>query len=266
MIAASVEPRPWSGRRWCLLLGLVFTGQLGLIFRLSDHAPMPVRQPARAPTLRLAGNASAELLALNDPTLFALPHRQGFSGPAWLTIPSQQFRPFDWNEAPDWLPLPVGLLGATYRHFIATNRFDFSFGRVEPEPDLTLPELYSPTTSVAQSSWRLEGVLAQRRLRAPLHLPVWPYTNILANTVIQIMVDAEGRPVSGGAVLSGSGRADVDRYALDQARAARFEPMEHAGADKSSNPLAAASFGKMIFEWHTVPLPSTNAPPGSPLP
>ena len=69
----------------------------------------------------------------------------------------------------------------------------------------------------------------------------------------------------GGAVLSGSGRADVDRYALDQARAARFEPMEGTPA-KSSNPLAAATFGKMIFEWHTVPLLSTNAPPGSPLP
>src|SRR5207245_8560915 len=73
-------PEVWSARRWVGAVLLVFVLQLGAIFWLIDRTPVRVRQAASGPRLRLAGPGSAELLALEDPTLFALPHRLGFSG------------------------------------------------------------------------------------------------------------------------------------------------------------------------------------------
>ena len=111
MISASVEPRPWPRRRWWILVALVFGVQLGLIFWLSDRRRFARRRPPCVPALQLAGDASAELLALKDPTLFALPHRQGFSGAGLAGIPPAGFRPFDWSERPRWLPFRPEQLG-----------------------------------------------------------------------------------------------------------------------------------------------------------
>src|SRR5215471_1898883 len=98
MMAAPLEPRPWSRRRWVLLLALVFAGQLASIYLLSNRSQVHARPMVNALVLRLAGHRSAELLALGDPTLFALPHQQGFSGPAWMNAPGPQFQPADWTE------------------------------------------------------------------------------------------------------------------------------------------------------------------------
>ena len=116
MISASVAPRSWPRRRWWSFVTLTFSVQLGLIFWLSDRSPALPRQPVISPALQLAGNASAELLSLHDPTLFALPHRQGFSGLAWLRIPPPQFRSFDWSDEPRWLQFPVELPGVAFAH------------------------------------------------------------------------------------------------------------------------------------------------------
>src|ERR1039458_8660334 len=51
-----------------------------------------IQPAAPAFTLKLAGSASAELLALNDPTLFALPHRQGSDGLAPQRTPRPESR------------------------------------------------------------------------------------------------------------------------------------------------------------------------------
>src|SRR5438132_740951 len=112
MILAAVDIPMWTRRRWWLLLALVFGMQVGLIFWLSDHSPPRQRAPARAPGIFLAGNASSDRFALDDPTLFALPHREGFSGPAWLNTAPQKSPSFDWSEAPRWLPLSLEQLGA----------------------------------------------------------------------------------------------------------------------------------------------------------
>ena len=80
MTTASVELRPWPLRRWGVTVALIFGVQLGLIFWLGSTAPIHPRPAAPAPTLRLTGQAFAELRALNDPTLFILPHPEGFSG------------------------------------------------------------------------------------------------------------------------------------------------------------------------------------------
>src|SRR5262245_59666517 len=108
---ALVDTQPWSSRRWLVVSLAVFSLQLVLIFWLSDKKPLQTRVPAPAPTLQFTDAGCSELLALTDPTLFALPNSQSFSGKSWLQGIPVQFRPFDWSEPIPWLPLQVQQLG-----------------------------------------------------------------------------------------------------------------------------------------------------------
>src|SRR5947199_114444 len=84
MIAVPPQPSGRAQRRWLITVLLVFIVQLGLIFCLSDKTRPRARPSAAAPMLRLRASGSTELLDLMDPTWFALPHRQGFSGPGGI--------------------------------------------------------------------------------------------------------------------------------------------------------------------------------------
>jgi TonB family protein len=130
-------------------------------------------------------------------------------------------------------------------------------------PTLTLPDLPPLAVSAEQSTLLLEGELAQRWLIAPPPLRSCTNLDILTKSIVRIAVDAEGRPVS-PTLLSGSGSRKADQYALEVARAARFEPLGRNPADTALNPAADLSWGRMIFRWHTLPLPPTNAPAAKP--
>ena len=262
--AASVEPQSRPRHRWWGLVAIVFGLQLGLIFWLGARTPVHPRQAAPAPTLQLAGGASAELLALNDPTLFALPHQQGFSGQAWLKVPQRELQSFDWSEPPRWLPLPMEQLGTAFSHFIQTNDFNALPTSARSEPDLTLPEPAPLAFSHQRSELRLQSDLARRRLIGPPELPSFRHTDILTNSIVQMLVDAEGRTVSFTLLPPGSGSKEADRYALNAARAARFEPVSGSGPDKTTNRTSDLTWGQMVFEWHTLPMPPTNAPAAGP--
>jgi hypothetical protein len=265
MISASVELRPWPRRRWWLFVALTFSVQLGLIFWLSDRSPAPRRRPNVFPAFQLAGNASAELLALNDPTLFALPHRQGFSGLAWLGIPRPTDHSFDWSDEPQWLQFPVQSLSAVFARVSESDNFSLRSTLARPEPEPTLPESLPLAAGPTQSMLRLEGGLAGRRLIKPIELRSWPYKDTLTNSVVQVIVGAAGRPVSVPVLLSSSGYPDADKYALQQTRTARFESVSRNGPGTTPNPLADMSWGKLVFVWHTLLLPPTNAPPSGPF-
>jgi TonB family protein len=242
---------------------LIFGVQLGLIFWLGTRAPVRPRPTAAALTLHLAAQASAELRALYDPTLFTLPHAQGFSGPVWQRVPRPEFRPFEWSAPPNRLPLAVDRIGAVFTRLVETNYSDALQFPAQPEANPTLPDLPPLSLLKDQSVLELEDGLAERRLLTPLQLKSWSSPDILTNSVVQVVVDAEGRPVS-VTLLSGSGSADADQYALGQAKAARFKPVSRTPAETSPNPTAPLSWGKMIFRWHTVPTPPTSAPAASP--
>jgi hypothetical protein len=64
--------------RWLILVALVFAAQLAIIFGIGAKAIQPPRAVANVPQLALADNSS-ELIALDDPTLFALPHANDFA-------------------------------------------------------------------------------------------------------------------------------------------------------------------------------------------
>jgi len=262
MMSPSVELPPWPRRRWGWTIALVFAGQVSLIFWLGERGPVRSRPPRPAPTLRLAGGASHELLALQDPTLFALPHRRGFSGPAWLEPPVLQNRPPDWSEEARCLPLPVAQLGAGLGQFIPTNSLAPLQMPPLGEPEWALFEPASLPLSPEQSRLRVEGGLAGRRLLATLDLPAWQHSDVLTNTIVQVLVNAEGRPVSVTLLPPGSGLTTADDHALAQARTARFEPASAGGQEGQPlpPPLAHLAWGSLVFEWHTLPLPPTNAP------
>jgi TonB family protein len=83
-----------------------------------------------------------------------------------------------------------------------------------------------------------------------MFLPSPAYNDVIAPTVVQVLVDAAGHIVS-TVMLAGSGVDSADQRALDLARAARFFP--------ASGP----ALGRIIFNWHTVPAP-VSAPAVSP--
>jgi len=130
---------------------------------------------------------------------------------------------------------------------------------------LRLPEPLQLTAARQHSALRVEGDLARRRLLAPLELPSWPHPDLLTNTVVQLLVNADGEPVS-LTFLSGCGYSPADQYALDQARAARFQSLSGSGPQRLASPMAHLTWGTMIFEWNTLPITATNAPAPIPQP
>ena len=100
------------------------------------------------------------------------------------------------------------------------------------------------------------GPLSRRKLLTPVETPAWTCDDLLTNTVLQLVVDADGRPLTVTPVAS-SGFAPADDYAYRQGRRARFEPLTGINRTNSATEFTA---GAMVFEWQTIPAPATNAP------
>lgn len=245
------DKRPWRWSRWLLLIVLVLAVHFVLIFMFGGRKPITPRATTNAPKLALA-TRSSEWMQLNDPTLFALPSRQGFAGPAWLEPPHVQFHQLEWTEPPRWLQLPIGDLGAVFSEFMQTNRFAGFRFELTPSPRFTEPAVSLEPPFADSSTLRVEGDLARRPLLTSMELPSWPYADVIAPSRVQALVNAAGDVVS--AVLlpsdnSGDVRdADADQRALELARAARFAP------------AAGLTLGNLMFDWRTVAPPATNAP------
>jgi hypothetical protein len=259
MTSISIEPRLWTWRRWCALIALTFCVQLGLIYSLGDKSPPRVRQPLPAPKLAVVANSSSEMIALTDPTLFALPHQVGFSGPAWMRIPPVSSRTFEWSEEPRWLGLPLDQLGKLPAS-PETNQTELAAIFVSFEPESGPEPVFTPSFR-QKSELRMGEGLERRRLKTTFNLPSWPNSDFLTNTVVKVFVNGEGVPVSVPVLLSPSGLKAADDYALAQASAARFEPINNEGPGRSANPLVNSTLGTMIFEWQTLPMSATNASP-----
>ena len=252
MTTAAAVPRPWPRRRWWIVVAFVFVVQLGLIFGLSDRRLTQPRRPRSEPALHLAPASTADSLALSDPTLFALPHAQGFSGLAWLRPPQPPTNSFERSEDPQFLPLSAQQLGDTFRCAVETERGGSLLSFIRPQPVLMLPGAAPPLLQ-SKSNLRLEEGLARRKLVTPIQLPTEQHNDLLMPSVVQLVVDSEGRPVSVPVLLSRSGSTDADNDALRLARTARFNSVTREGPGDTVNPLAQLTWGRMIFEWQTLP-------------
>jgi hypothetical protein len=219
------------------------------------------RKTAPAPAFRLSDGSPGDGLALEDPTLFVLPHHHSFSGQAWLAIPTREFSPPAWSEPVQYLPLPAEALGAEFARFVQTNPAPPFATIVMLDPELRSPDLVAAEPPSGPSTLRVEGDLARRRLRLAPRLPSWSYPDLLTNSVVQVVVDAPGNPVSAVLLPPGSGLKDADLFALDFARSARFGPEPAAAAGNHS---AGLTFGILVFHWQTLAMPATNSPPATP--
>ena len=264
MNAALAPSAPWTQRRWLNTIGLVFLAHVALIFLLNERPRSQAGPASFRSTIHLVVDARsalmlAELPTLSDPALFALPNHHGFSGEGWLRFDPLPYQRIDWSEPPARLSLEAGRLGNSYALFQSTNLSPPLLVADKPLPALIRPApAISPPPAPGRSEWRIEGELAARPLLAHPDLPSWPHSDILTNTVVQMLVDAEGNPVS-ATLLAASGSAEADRHALNLARSARFQPVR-----VSPNVAAPVTWGKLVCQWHTVPPGATNLPTAKP--
>ncbi|PWU14225.1 MAG: hypothetical protein C5B50_17795 [Verrucomicrobia bacterium] len=235
-----------SSRRIWTGAALILAMQLLLIFWLSDSGQPPARATAISPSLQPVPDGFVHGLAVTDPTLFALPSAHGFSGLSWLKIPERSVPAFDWTEPPRYLARAENS-GGFLTEFLETN----NLGPFFLTPKMESLPLFPAAPPAAQESERstlfVAGPLAQRRMLSHPELPSWPrsdHTDFLTNSVVHILVDSHGVPVTAALLRPGSGNGDADQAALTIARQARFEP--------EGNHLDLA-WGDLIFEWHVGP-------------
>ena len=229
----------WSRARWLAVIALVLATHVALILLFGEKKEPPPRPVTNVPQLTLA-DSSDELLALEDPTLFALPHQRDFVGVDFLKLPPVSQPMNRYTELPRPLPFSADGLGAAFGQFMQTNLsasrpFDF-----KPVTALSMPTLPADPLFTQNSTMQFEGELARRKLPGQISLTNWPFADALAPGKVQVLVDAAGNVVS-AVLLESSGHKEADEKALEVARGLRFAP---------TNSL---TFGRVTFNWHTVP-------------
>jgi hypothetical protein len=237
----------WSGTRWLAVILLALAAHVGFILTFGENKTPAPRVATNVPTLQLA-HATDELVALNDPTIFARPQHLDFAATAGLNLPEVKPPSFRWTEPPRWLPLAANGLGATFGEFLQTNFFAGHRLDFKPAQELSIPGLPVEPALAQNSTMQIMGELARRELPSEISLTNWPYPDVLAPCVVQVLVDAAGNVVSAVVLPSENGLAADEHYeAADQrarevARALRFKP------------AMQPAVGQIIFNWHTVPV------------
>ena len=243
----------WSPTRWLVIIALIFVTHVALIL-LSGQKKSPVpRVASNVPKVQLA-SATDELIALDDPTLFALARPKSFAAAGSLEITEVKPLSYRWTEPPRLLPLSGDGLGAALGQFLQTNFTTSQTFNFKPVAKLSVPAIPVEPLLAQNSVYQLEGELAQRQLPSEISLTNWPYPNIIAPSEVQLLVDPAGN-VASAVLLSPNGgftAADqypaADQHAVELARTLRFAPAPHP------------TVGRVIFNWQTVPvmLPTTS--------
>jgi hypothetical protein len=249
-------PKPpgegWSRQRWLTLMALVFAAQVALIFALGEKKFPTPRAVTNVPQLTLADNTN-ELIALDDPTFFALPHANDFASAVSGQMTNGPRPSFRWTEPPGELLSPVHEnLGAVFTRFMQTNEFAVPLLDFKPEPELSAPALPLLPVFAGNSVLRITGELAQRKWLNPMSLTNWPYADVIAPSRVEVLVDAIGGVIS-AVLLPPDNPGEVhydaaDQRALELARGLRFSPSSRL------------TFGQLIFNWRTIAPPATNSP------
>ena len=254
----------WSRGRWWLAVVLVCAVQFGLIFALGERRP-PASRPVGDPQRLGLAVTHGELLELQDPTLFAMPHARGFSGESWRRAAAVTFPAFHWSEPTRPLSLPVARLGEGFHRFMQTNVFASFTLEAKPAPEIQAPDAGEIVEALpAASRLEIAGGFTSIRLLNPPTLRAWRNSELLTNTVVQALVDADGNVLSASTLPPGSGLPDADRLAFDLTRGFRFGPV--AAERWLANPLREMTRGCLIFHWRTEPPATTNPPALSPSP
>jgi len=256
-----LEHTAWSRKRWIYSIGLVFLAQVVLVVLLTQPSQPPQTPPRFKTRINLAVDSWSEqqlagMAALSDPTLFALPNLHGFSGAAWLTFAPLEHHFTDWRESERWLEMDISSLGKSFLSFVKTNTPAPLLIADKPLPSPPGPNPRLTNSPIAtRSEVRIEGDLAQRGLLRPLAVPSWPHPEILTTTVVQLLVDANG-DVQSQTLLLSCGSKEADQAALKLAASAQFRAVPRNGAPQAA--ISQITWGQLVFQWHTIPLATTN--------
>ena len=244
--------RAWSRRKWLWVLVLICAAQAGFLFLFGAKKEPAGRPVSKVPVLQLA-RAGDEWVALGDPTLFVLPHANGFGAGVWQQPPAVTNQLAKYTEPPQFLALDDGPAGGAAERVRAAERFAGARLDFRPVPALAEPLLARPPAG-AGSTLVISGDLAGRRLLGRPVVPVLADDGVLPPSTVQVLVDAAGSVASlvllpPGSMAEAKGRAmQGDTNALRIARSLRFAP------------AAAATLGQVRFDWQTVPPGTEGAP------
>lgn len=267
--------RRWAWLRWVLAVAVVFAAHIVLIFTFGEHKlPAPVRV-RHTPALSLVGESPGDWQALNDATLFALPENDGFSASMWTEIAPLDISEKIPPEEPHWLnasnSLLLARLGASFRGFIQTNQFAAIHFEFNLPPQVAAPVTSLQPPMAQQSRLEIQGAIAGRRLLSPVNLPSWQDADVDAPSVVQVVVDAAGNVVSAALLPqqimlpqnswepSLVDNAIADQWAIELARTLHFSPLPFS-AIGGTGYLPGLAIGRLIFNWQTVPVSTTNGP------
>lgn len=264
MTSVSVASRKWP--RWWIGVGLVMALQSALILALNKESEAtPSRLGPQSQFRFLSANQTTQLLVVN-PTVFALPQRDGFSGGTWQEISPPKFRPVEWLDDTDsnLLTLAVSKLGTGLPELLAgTEESSFPvITMVQPEAVFPPTEPVKPISTPTRF-W-IEGDLAKRKLLSGISaadLRAFTNGDLLTNTTVQVLVDAHGNTLSAVLMRPRSGSDDADRLARQLAKSVRFEPLENPMTQSAEN--APLTLGLFVFDWQTLPPALTNLNAGS---
>ncbi len=233
----------WSTRRWFIYIALALGAHLAFIFLFGANSDPGRRTVTRVPQFQLV-DGNRELVALTDPTLFALPHLNDFYPAAWQRPAAVKPPAFHWSEPPQFLPPVSENLGAAFSAFMRTNAFAALNLDFKPEPPPIGAVENFESLLQKNSTLQLSGLLARRRMLNQITVPALAWNDVLKPSRVQALVDASGNVVS-AVLIESSESPTADQKALALAHTARFAP------------AADLMFGELVFNWHTVP---TKAP------
>jgi hypothetical protein len=253
----SSEPR-WPLRRWIILLSWIAAAHLVVIFAFGEKDLPPLKKHRPPSEMSIASGASDELIGLADPTLFAVPHPRTFSGLNRGEENKTQTDAFVWPDEPFSLALSPEMLATAS---VARTGIDASgtLAVAEPPPVFSQPALPSPLPLPTESVIRVEGELKQRKMLKTLTAPVREANDLLPSTVVGLAVNTAGDPVS-VTLLASSGAPEADQLALKTANQAQFQSIDMSGPDRAGAAVTNLTWGRMIFQWQTVPVATTNKP------
>ncbi|MEO6033875.1 MAG: energy transducer TonB [Verrucomicrobiota bacterium] len=245
----------WRAPQWLAAVAAIFLVQFLLIYFLSPRNRISTHTFSTPFLLQISHATLTEAefskrYLENDPASFTLPGARGFSGVAWLKAPAHGYGAenlFEQKESPFWLTLNVSQLGNGINQFVRSNTIAPILQAEDSSPRFQTRVITVADETKTSSRLRVEGELASRPLLSTQELSSVQHTNLLNKTVAQIAVDQNGLVLS-ARLLSKSGSQKADRIALEAARQFQFAP------DK--RPIV---WGNLIFDWHTIPVGSTNA-------
>ncbi len=271
MTDASVETRSWSPLKWAVVVACILALQAGFFFWFARPPGLPSRPHSAGLAVVMPDGHPAYLQGAVNPLVLVRPDAHGFSGRAWLQIPPVTYNPQESNPPPFLLQPQTDRFGADITESMS-NDLSRRFEVVSASGPRFTPMDYSPTHAAhgLESTLTIEGKLAGRPLLNRPALKQQPADTILSNSVVLVMVDADGRvfapPVlatmgSVGAGASPDAQAVADGEALATAAGLRFQPLARLPG-QSRPDSSSLTAGRLVFRWQTMPKPApgTNDP------